>query len=65
MPVRMIVSPVAAAAADARDQRDVGHQPVHRAEDAGAQPAAGDVAVRVVAMCSANSAERSWVMAAA
>ena len=35
----------AAAAADPRDQRGVGHEPVHRAEDGRAQPSAADVPV--------------------
>ena len=47
MPVRMIVAAARATAADARDQRDVGDQAVHRAEDARPQPAAGDVRVMV------------------
>ena len=34
-----------AAAADAGDQRDVGDQPVHRAEDGGPQPAARHIPV--------------------
>ena len=42
--------PVGAAAADARDQRDVGDEPVHGAEGRGPQRAAGDVAVGVVAV---------------
>jgi hypothetical protein len=35
---------------EAGDQRDVGDQPVHRPEGPGAQPAAVDVAVRVVVL---------------
>ncbi len=42
--------PVGAAAADARDQGDVRDEPVHGAEGGGPQRAAGDVAVRVVAL---------------
>src|SRR5690606_27424972 len=33
-----------------RDQREVGDEPVHRAEHRGPQPASGDVAVPVVAL---------------
>ncbi|WP_246631268.1 hypothetical protein [Pseudonocardia nigra] len=50
MPVRMITWRPAPAPADAGDQRDVGDEAVHRAEDRGPQPAAGDVTVVVVAL---------------
>ena len=63
IPVRMIISPVRAAAADAGDQRDVGDQPVHRPEHRRPQPAAGDVPVMVVAWWAAASAGPGWLMA--
>ena len=48
VPVSTIARGRHTAAADAGDERDVGDQPVHRAEDGGPQPAAGDVAVVVL-----------------
>ena len=44
------------AAGDAGDQGEVGDQPVHRAEDGRAQPAAGDVGVLVLDAHASRSA---------